>query len=110
MEVPVTKALPSQTIRFADLRNRRDTTFDLSPDASGRAAVSEALGIVGIKKLRFEGRIAPLGKTDWVLEAKLGATVVQDCVVTLDPVTTRIDEAVRRSYLRSSLRVDWWRQ
>ena len=99
MEVPVTKALPSQTIRFADLRNRRDTTFDLSPDASGRAAVSEALGIVGIKKLRFEGRIAPLGKTDWVLEAKLGATIVQDCVVTLDPVTTRIDEAVRRSYL-----------
>jgi uncharacterized metal-binding protein YceD (DUF177 family) len=99
MEAPVTQALPSQTIRFADLRNRRDTTFEISPDAGGRQAVAEALGIVGIKKLRLEGRIAPLGKADWSLEAKLGATVVQECVVTLAPVTTRIDEAVRRSYL-----------
>lgn len=99
MEAPVTRALPSQTIRFADLRNRRETPFVISPDAGGREAVAEALGIVGVKKLRFEGRIAPLGKSDWVLEGSLGATVVQECVVTLAPVTTRIDEGVRRSYL-----------
>jgi len=99
MEAPVTKPSPSQTIRFADLRNRRDTSFALSPDAAGREAVAEALGIVGVKKLRFEGRIAPLGKRDWVLEGALGATVVQECVVTLAPLTTRIDENVRRSYL-----------
>lgn len=95
----MTKALPSQILRFADLRNRRDTTFEIAPDAGGRDAVAEALGIPGVKKLRFEGRIAPLGKSDWSLEARLGATVVQQCVVTLAPVTTRIDEAVRRSYL-----------
>lgn len=99
MEAPVTDALPGQKIRFADLRNRRDTDFALSPDTAGREAVAEALGIVAVKKLRFKGRIAPLGKRDWVLEGSLGATVVQECVVTLAPVTTRIDESVRRSYL-----------
>ena len=31
--------------------------------------------------------------------AELGATVVQTCVVTLDPVTTRIDQPVRRAWL-----------
>ena len=33
------------------------------------------------------------------MSADLGATVVQDCVVTLDPVTTRIDEPISRSYV-----------
>ena len=34
-----------------------------------------------------------------VLLAELGATVSQACVVTLNPVTTRIDEPVERTYL-----------
>ena len=53
----------------------------------------------GVKKLRFTGSLSPQGRKDWSLLADLGATVVQDCVVTLDPVTTRIDEPVTRSYV-----------
>lgn len=86
-------------MRLADLPNRKPTSFTLTPTAEERAAVAAELGIQGIKKLRFEGTLAPLGKRDWRLEAALGATVVQDCVVTLDPVTSRIDEPVTRSYL-----------
>jgi len=44
-------------------------------------------------------RNSPIGQKDWALTAKLGATVVQDCVVTLEPVTTRIDEDVHRQYI-----------
>ena len=33
-----------------------------------------------------------------MLEADLGATVVQSCVVTLDPVTTRVEETALRRY------------
>ncbi|MEO1238284.1 MAG: YceD family protein, partial [Pseudomonadota bacterium] len=47
----------------------------------------------------LEGRMIPEGQSDWRLEAKLGATVVQTCVVTLTPVTTRIDVPVTRRYL-----------
>jgi uncharacterized metal-binding protein YceD (DUF177 family) len=57
------------------------------------------LGIRAIRKLRFDARLSPRGKRDWVLRADLGATVVQDCVATLAPVTTRIDEPVTRCYL-----------
>jgi uncharacterized metal-binding protein YceD (DUF177 family) len=86
-------------IRIADLPNRKVTAFELIPTAEERAAVAAELGILGIKKLRFAGTLAPQGKRDWRLEADLGATVVQECVVTLDPVSTRIDEGVVRSYL-----------
>ena len=52
-----------------------------------------------MKKRRFSGRLVPDGKRDWRLEGTLGATVVQPCVVTLAPVSTRIDEEITRHYM-----------
>ena len=74
--------------------------FQLSPGAEARAALAEELGISNLRKLTFKGRISPDGADDLVLEAALGATVVQPCVVTFAPVTTRIDEPVVRHYLK----------
>ncbi len=91
--------LPQSQMRLADLATRKPTTFLLTPTADERRAIADALGITGIKKLRFEGELAPQDRKDWALKAELGATVVQDCVVTLDPVTTRIDEPVTRQYV-----------
>ncbi|MEL6572651.1 MAG: DUF177 domain-containing protein [Pseudomonadota bacterium] len=85
-------------LRIADLATRKPTPFGLEPNVDSRLDLARALGIVEIRKLRLSGKIAPLGKTDWQLEAVLGATVVQDCVVTLEPVVTRIDEPVQRTY------------
>lgn len=64
-----------------------------------RAAIAAALDIRGLRKFSFAGELRPEGRRDWILQAKLGATVVQDCAITLDPVTTRIDEDVTRRYL-----------
>ena len=74
-------------------------TFLLEPRAEARAALASELGISAIRKLRFEGNVAPQGSRDWALEGVLGATVVQPCVVTLEPVVTRIDTPVARRYL-----------
>ncbi len=86
-------------IRLADLRPDQTHEFRLEPDAGARAAIASDLGIRAVRKLRLAGRLAPLARRDWRLEATLGATVVQDCVVTLAPVTTRVDEPVERTYL-----------
>ena len=91
--------LPSSIIRLADLPNRKATEFTISPTAEERAAIATALEILGVKKLRFAGTLTPIGKRDWQLQAELGATVSQACVVTLDPVSTRIDEKIARTYL-----------
>lgn len=86
-------------IRLADHSQNRPVTFALRPDAAQLRAIAADLGLLGLRKLAFSGQLVPLNRRDWQLEAQLGATVVQACVVSLDPVTTRIDDAVRRQYL-----------
>jgi uncharacterized metal-binding protein YceD (DUF177 family) len=92
-------ALPRHVLRLGDPGQRGPQTVALTPDAPARAAIAAHLGIPAVKKLRFEARMVPEGRRDWRLEAVLGATVVQDCVVTLAPVTTRIDEPILRRYV-----------
>lgn len=87
-------------LRVSDLPQNATTVFEIVPDAAALAALADALALDGLRKLRFAGSVTAQGKADWVLRAQLGATVVQPCGVTLAPVTTRIDTAVSRLYLR----------
>jgi len=93
--------MPDATGPFLTARLMRDRThpFVLAPDAQARAAMAADLGVTGLRKLRFAGALHPLEGGGWELRADLGATVVQPCRVTLEPVVTRIDEPVRRRYL-----------
>ena len=86
-------------LRVADLPQNRPTEFDLRPDAQALEALAQELQIKGIRKLRFAGKISAKGKRDWQLSATLGVTLLQDCVVTLEPMTTRIDEPVERLFV-----------
>lgn len=86
-------------LRIADLAQNRATSFDIVPSPAHIAALAAQLDLLGLRKLRLSGQIAGQGRADWVLSARLGATVVQPCVVTLDPVTTRIDADIRRVYV-----------
>jgi len=85
--------------RFPVAKIRDIVSFAVDPDAQARDALAAELRIMGLKKLRFIGTLAPSGRRDVTLEADLGATVVQECGVTGAPVTTRIDEEVTRRYL-----------
>jgi len=89
---------PSHVIRFSEFPTRKRTQFLLTPDAPARTALAKALEVLDLRKLRVEGVLVPAGKKDWRIEATLGATVSQACVVTLDPVTTRVDEDFVRLY------------
>lgn len=84
--------------RVADLPTRRPVHFNWAPEPEMRAAFAKELGLSALRKLRFAGEITAEGKNGWILNAKLGATVVQPCVSTLEPVTTRIDIPVLRRF------------
>lgn len=86
-------------MRVADLNETSPNPFELTPDAESRAQIAQALDLVALRKLRFSGAVSVLGKRDWELRGSLGATVVQPCVVTLEPVTTRIDIPVQRQFI-----------
>ncbi|WP_371169790.1 YceD family protein [Aliiroseovarius sp. 2305UL8-7] len=90
----------SHLVRVADLATGRATPFELLPDQAACDAIAKDLSIPALRKLRFTGSLKPLGKQDWQMNAELGATVVQNCVVTLEPVTTRIDDKVERRWLK----------
>lgn len=92
---------PSPTaLRVAALSQKGETPVSLRPDAGALAALAEHIGVDTLRKVSLTGALAPLGDADWQLKARLGATVVQPCVVTLDPVTTRIDVDLMRVFVR----------
>lgn len=89
----------SSRLRLGDLSQSKPTAFLLTPSPEECRDIADQLSLSALRKLRFEGSITAQGKADWKLEARLGATLVQPCVATLDPVTTRIDEPVTRLFL-----------
>jgi uncharacterized metal-binding protein YceD (DUF177 family) len=87
------------SIAVADLSQNRPTKFNLYPKDRQLSDIASELNLSSARKLSFAGQITAQGRHNWVLTAKLGATVVQPCVITLEPVTTRIDTEVRRVFL-----------
>ena len=86
-------------ICFSDLNPEKTHEFDFRPgDEVVRNLVAD-LGLLGLSKLRLHGRLFAVGRKSWVLDSHLGARVVQPCVVSLDPVSTRIDAPVERKFV-----------
>lgn len=85
-------------LRVADLARSRVHAFALHPDAAQCTALAAALDLVALRKVRLDGSLSPAEDGGWDLAADLGATVVQPCIATLAPVTTRIDAPVRRRF------------
>ncbi|MBW4708055.1 DUF177 domain-containing protein [Roseobacter sp. YSTF-M11] len=86
-------------LRVAELKQNSATAFALRPGTEQLKAMAAELGLLGLRKLSFVGEVAAQGNADWHLSATLGATVVQPCSITLEPVTTRIDMPVTRRYV-----------
>jgi len=86
-------------LRVADLPQNAETAFALRPDTDKLKSIADELHLSTVRKLSFEGTVSALGQSDWQLKGRLGATVIQPCVVTLEPVTTRIDVDVSRQYV-----------
>ena len=86
-------------LRVVDLAQNATNAFDIRPNPAALKVLAKQLGLKNLRKLRFDGDLRASGKSDWQITAHLGASVVQDCVVTLTPVSTRIDRQVKRSFL-----------
>lgn len=97
---PHTPSLPlTQAYRVASLGSRKPTRFELVPNPEQMAFLAATLEITAVRGLRFKGELRPVGRHDYELEARLTATVEQPCGITLAPVITKIDEAIRRRYI-----------
>jgi hypothetical protein len=89
----------ARVIAVSQLRGLREMPFDLAPTPDEAAAVARLMGLRGLRKMRFHGHLAPGPAGAWLLAAELGATVTQTCVVSLEPVVSRIDIPVTRRFV-----------
>jgi uncharacterized metal-binding protein YceD (DUF177 family) len=88
----------ARVVRLSTLRRTPVLPFDIAPDEAEAARLARLLDARSVRKMRLEGELRP-EHDGWRLEAQLGATVVQTCVVTLEPVTTRVDLPLRRLFV-----------
>lgn len=93
------QTLPTLPYATAQLLRRKHTAVNFAPDVVARAAIAAALDLSELPNFKLAGEIAPAGKHDLLLTARITARVFQPCSVTLVPVETRIDEQVTRRYL-----------
>lgn len=83
-----------------DLPRNRPFSFDQTPDTDTLDALAEELSILSLRKVKFSGEIEAQDNGDFVLTGMLGATAKQACVISLEPVTTRIDAKVTRRFTK----------
>lgn len=78
-----------------------ETAYDLVADADERAALAARFGLLSLDRFEAQLRLHWLEPgTLLALNGTLSADMVQSCVVTLEPVPSRIDEPVEMLFAR----------
>lgn len=75
------------------------TSIDFSADEETCAALARRFGILELSDLRGTAKVRPFRKHGLTLECRYRATVVQACVVTLEPVVQYVDDNFIRRWL-----------
>ncbi len=96
----------ARVLVLARMAKSQELDFDVSPTEDEYRAIAKLFDANSVRKMRMTGTVAPLNGQGWRLTGKLGATVIQPCVVSLEPVTTRVDVPVERKFVPMEAPVD----
>lgn len=66
----------------------------IEADAAARVALAGLAGALSVERMRADFDVKPWGRDGWSVDGRVVAELTQACVVTLEPVTTRVDETV----------------
>ncbi len=91
--------IPSLPFKVTAIAGRTSTHVRFRPSGPERAAIAEALGLLDLPALEFDGEIRPSAKRDMIFSGKMTARVVQPCSVTLEPVSTTLSDTITRHYV-----------
>lgn len=76
----------------------RGLARERAASAADREAIATELGLIGLKSFVADYRIVSLPGGGWRLSGTLAAEAVQSCIVTLEPVESRISEAFETEF------------
>ena len=75
-----------------------ETVIDIEADADERAALARRFGLLALDSLTAKVGLTPVDGGLVRVHGALAAKVTQACVVTLEPVTTRVETSFERLY------------
>ena len=75
-----------------------ETVIDIEADADERAALARRFGLLALDSLTAKVGLTPVDAGLVRVHGTLAAEVTQACVVTLEPVTTRVEGSFERLY------------
>jgi uncharacterized metal-binding protein YceD (DUF177 family) len=87
-------------VLLSSLQKNGTAKIDYAPQQDPLKNLARELGFIGLRKVRLQGELVPSGTAKWEMNASLGATIIQASSVSLEPVTTRIDEKISRVFAR----------
>ena len=87
-------------IKISDLSTVKGNSFRWQSNVASNSKIAEQLDLISLGKIDFRGKISAHGKNKWLLSGKLGASVVQKCVVTQEAEKCRLEENVKRLPLK----------
>ncbi|MDG1947962.1 MAG: DUF177 domain-containing protein [Amylibacter sp.] len=90
--------IKSNIITISQLSQYKIHKFSIRFDNNDLLDYKNLLDLRKISKVTIFGEISAEGNKNWLLNAKIGASVTQSCVVTMEDVSTRIDENITRHY------------
>ena len=86
----------SRKLRIETIGEGKSGKVEASPDA--RNAITRLLDLVALDRLVFDYRLAPSSGHRLRMTGRLSASVVQTCVVSLDPVPSELDVPVETEF------------
>jgi uncharacterized metal-binding protein YceD (DUF177 family) len=87
-------------IDMSVLETENRIKFELFFSKKDTFELKKFLNLKSIKKLSMAGTIKATLFNQWDLKAKIGATIVQESVLSLKLVTSRIDKTIKRSIIK----------
>ena len=100
-----TGAHQASSLNVNDLSVTAANGFRFRPGKSVLAGLAKEIRVNSVSNLAFSGEVRAASPDEWLLRGRLGATIKQQCVVSLNDVTPRIDVAVERRFLADMDRV-----
>jgi uncharacterized metal-binding protein YceD (DUF177 family) len=89
----------SHPVPVSELLRGDVVTLTIAAGDAERRALAEFLNIPEVKSLAARLKVRAEPGRRFVLDGTVAADLVQSCVVTLDPVETRVEGPIRRVYL-----------
>ena len=87
-------------IDMSVLETKNRIKFELFFSKKDTLELKKFLNLKSLKKLSMAGTIKATLFNQWDLKAKIGATIVQESVLSLKPVTSRIDKTIKRTIIK----------